>query len=326
MEEKIENSPESRSRSVIYNDLTKDQKCIYTFSGHHIADLEIKGTLWNIETKEHIRTFNNSDWYPTLQNNLQYESKASPDGRFFLLCDGVDGILFDLETQDRTDLQAMRGGYFLPCSSFLIFNRYKDNAQKTIVLNIKTKEEIELSSLNNNIICNISLDGLYFLVIQNDELFLKSKSKSIFLAKNIFKKFEFTKDSKYLYMDYSLWNIETVEEIGHYYGIDSKFLDFPVDLCPVNHQINIRGIITAVRIWDFIEHCYQEPSADCPFCGKRFIPDNSILSRLNSIEKEDYNSSIPVSWRIDIINWDHPDLLLNCPHCHKKLKFNPFIY
>ena len=45
------------------------------------------------------------------------------------------------------------------------------------------------------------------------------------------------------------------------------------------------GIITARQIWDFEFNHYQPISADCPFCGNRFSPPDSVLDTIENITK-----------------------------------------
>lgn len=314
-----------RSDCIIYNNLTKDENCIYTLSGHHIVEVPMEVTLWSIETQKKIRSLILEDWYLSLQNKIQYNTKESSDGRFIILSDSKEFVLLDMENLEHTDvIKTVSGAYLLFCSPFVAFTRKIENRQESILMNLHTKEETKLDFLHDDTIFGLSPDGLSFLVIRDDKLYLKSKGRSVLITNKPSLKFEFTVDSKHLYIENELWSLETLKKVAHYY--EDRKGRLPIRLRPCNLKINKVGVVTAVKIWDFIEHCYQDPSADCPFCGKRFIPNPSILNLISQLQSTATNITLPVSMQLDAKAWDDPGLLLNCPHCEKSLRFNPFIY
>ena len=86
------------------------------------------------------------------------------------------------------------------------------------------------------------------------------------------------------------------------------------------------GIVTIRSIWDFEYEAYQPLSADCPFCGERFGPPQSVLDTIEVIEKR-YPLAKGQSPCLELPDEvaEEPGLLSNCPKCNEKLKFNPFI-
>ena len=67
-------------------------------------------------------------------------------------------------------------------------------------------------------------------------------------------------------------------------------------------------------------------TALCKRCGKRFVVENKILDLIKAINRnagltpgQSPCLSLPAE------AWDDPRLLSECSHCHKPLKFNPFI-
>jgi len=84
--------------------------------------------------------------------------------------------------------------------------------------------------------------------------------------------------------------------------------------------------ITSTRqIWDYNLQKHQDPSADCPLCGNRFAPPESVLNIINEITnnaglKPEQSSCLELPNEY----WDDPGLECNCPSCGEKLKFNPF--
>ena len=86
------------------------------------------------------------------------------------------------------------------------------------------------------------------------------------------------------------------------------------------------GIITARQIWDFEHKHYQPISADCPFCGTRFSPPESVLNTIKKITKRaglspEQSPCLELPKEV----WEEPGLKSECPQCGEELKFNPFI-
>lgn len=90
-------------------------------------------------------------------------------------------------------------------------------------------------------------------------------------------------------------------------------------LCPGN------GLVTARQIWDFKLHKYLPLSADCPFCGHRFAPDEEIIAAINSKQKNcSFEPGKYESSGKSFISEPDSDLLTDCPNCGEGLVFNPF--
>ena len=86
------------------------------------------------------------------------------------------------------------------------------------------------------------------------------------------------------------------------------------------------GIVTVRYIWEFEKQRYSGPSADCPFCIKRFEPQKHILDTIHNILQ---NSNIGLGdspcLKLPKEAWEEPGLLSTCPICGGAIKFNPFI-
>jgi hypothetical protein len=87
-----------------------------------------------------------------------------------------------------------------------------------------------------------------------------------------------------------------------------------------------RAIITARKIWDYKRMQYHPTSADCPLCGTRFSPPESVLVTIEKITSDsglspDQSPCLELPEEV----WEEPGLRSNCPQCSEDLKFNPFI-
>jgi WD40 repeat protein len=86
------------------------------------------------------------------------------------------------------------------------------------------------------------------------------------------------------------------------------------------------SILTIRKIWNFELQRYLPPSADCPLCGHRFSPPDSVLSTINNITKKvGLRPEQSPCMELPDEAWEDPVLLGNCPKCKGELKFNPFI-
>ena len=86
------------------------------------------------------------------------------------------------------------------------------------------------------------------------------------------------------------------------------------------------GIVTVRQIWDFEFKRFIPFTADCPFCGHRFAPENKIIDTIKSLL---YNSHIGPAdspcLKLPKEAWEEPELFSNCPKCSEALQFNPFL-
>ena len=86
------------------------------------------------------------------------------------------------------------------------------------------------------------------------------------------------------------------------------------------------AIITASYLWNFEEHQYFGPFWDCPFCGSRYeLPQNIIATVQNRLSMNSIGSISSPCLYLPEEAWEDSALLSECPKCHKRLKFNPFI-
>jgi WD40 repeat protein len=85
-------------------------------------------------------------------------------------------------------------------------------------------------------------------------------------------------------------------------------------------------IITASYLWNFEEHQYFGPFWDCPLCGSRYeLPQNIIATVQNRLSMNSIGSFNSPCLYLPEEAWEDSALLSECPKCHKRLKFNPFI-
>jgi WD40 repeat protein len=84
-------------------------------------------------------------------------------------------------------------------------------------------------------------------------------------------------------------------------------------------------IVTAKRSYG--KGCGKEEtsiSATCEWCGRKFIPESRVLDTISQLTSGLRCDQSPCLVLPDEA-WEEPCLLLECPLCHKPLKFNPFI-
>jgi WD40 repeat protein len=87
------------------------------------------------------------------------------------------------------------------------------------------------------------------------------------------------------------------------------------------------AILTPRRIFlhDKDDWAY-ELTSDCYWCGKRFPLPADVLDAITSITKDSHISpDKSPCLELSDMAWDEPQLLSQCPHCHERLRFNPFI-
>jgi hypothetical protein len=125
--------------------------------------------------------------------------------------------------------------------------------------------------------------------------------------------------------------VASISEIGadgcFIYGADVGeviFLicrNFPMEL----------SVVTSIRIWLYGEsgqngQWEDDVSGACRWCGRRFLVADEILEVTTTIT-HNANLSPDQSPCLELPAeaWDEPRLLSECPHCHKPLRFNPFV-
>ena len=104
-----------------------------------------------------------------------------------------------------------------------------------------------------------------------------------------------------------------------------------MDFLSVEHLSLGPGIVTPVRLWRFKPSVQDgewddEITAACPWCGCRFVVDESVLSTIHLINR-DRALSPDQSPCLDLSEeaWNDPSLLQQCPSCAGALKCNPFV-
>ena len=97
------------------------------------------------------------------------------------------------------------------------------------------------------------------------------------------------------------------------------------------HQLKIEEpIITPMRLWLYGTEGkpgrWDDITALCEWCGKRFATEKKILDTIARITKDARLSpDDSPCLKLPQEAWDDPRLLSQCPHCHQPLKFNPFV-
>jgi WD40 repeat protein len=88
---------------------------------------------------------------------------------------------------------------------------------------------------------------------------------------------------------------------------------------------NCVHITTIRKIWDFEMLRNLELSADCTWCGHRFVPHkDTIQTVINILRENNIQPEQSPCFELPEEAWEHLGLLGECPKCHEKLKFNPF--
>jgi WD40 repeat protein len=83
--------------------------------------------------------------------------------------------------------------------------------------------------------------------------------------------------------------------------------------------------ITATRLYRFNHGQFDDhASAKCSWCGKRFVPHESVLNTIKNLNAHIAPDQAPCLELPDEA-WDEPRLFSECAHCHDPLRFNPFI-
>ena len=130
---------------------------------------------------------------------------------------------------------------------------------------------------------------------------------------------------------YYLGGIEALSEVGvkghMVIGCSTGEVIF---LKPVNLLIGF-PIVIPIRIWLFgeqrIKRSYDKSiKSTCLWCGKPFVVQDEILSVIMGINRNaGLTADQPPCLSLPRDAWDDPRLLSECSHCHKPLRFNPFI-
>jgi hypothetical protein len=95
--------------------------------------------------------------------------------------------------------------------------------------------------------------------------------------------------------------------------------------------IRVRGldfgapIVTPTHYYLFDESRWDNnPIVSCESCGKDFIPDETILNTIHSVNMDLKREESPCL-RLRGQAWDDPRLYSKCPHCGISLRYNPFV-
>jgi len=264
--------------------------------------------LWDLCTGEDLSYF-------TGHNNRITYVKAAPDGKFVL--SGSDGELCMLWSLKNCEILRTLGEnsekfdsiIFTPDGKHALSNSFNNTC---ILWDLKTGLALEtLSKIDFNVRwINITPDGKNAVAISNNNNCIIWNLKSGKILKR--------------YIGPISLDIVALHPKGVVIGLVTGEI---ILLC-INREILCPGpgIVTIRLIWDFENNVFLEPSSDCPFCGNRFSPPNSVLTTINEItEKTGLKPEQSPCLELPDEAWEDPGLLDNCPKCGAELKFNPFI-
>lgn len=186
--------------------------------------------------------------------------------------------------------------------------------------------------------CRIAYDDIHMFIICDTVIYLihiptmkivqkfhmnypndnESRSNSrVFISHNIDKRI--IEDGK----------VEYVHNSRHFQLYDKGLLISDWDrifrLEPDGYEINKVSFATISRVWNHRTDEFEEPTALCPMCGKRFVPDSAALACIENICKDLPVDASPCQ-TLKYDAWEAAQLQNHaCPHCRNKLRFNPFI-
>jgi WD40 repeat protein len=84
--------------------------------------------------------------------------------------------------------------------------------------------------------------------------------------------------------------------------------------------------VTLCSTWDYEEHAFHPPEANCPLCGCSLGPPQTVLATIHSITKNaDLKPDQSPCLELPDKAWDDPGLACICTGCGANLRFNPFI-
>ena len=95
---------------------------------------------------------------------------------------------------------------------------------------------------------------------------------------------------------------------------------------PMEHPV-----VTAIRIWLYGKagengHWEDSIKAKCLWCCEHFPVTEEILHIIFAISSDaDLSADQSPCLQLPAVAWDEPQLLSECPICHKPLKFIPFV-
>jgi WD40 repeat protein len=86
-------------------------------------------------------------------------------------------------------------------------------------------------------------------------------------------------------------------------------------------------ILTPVHLWSSKRKEWDKNvSVQCQWCGMRFMPTTEVTDTIADIVRSaELGPSDSPCLKLPRQAWDDLRLLSGCPHCHKPLRFNPFI-
>jgi WD40 repeat protein len=97
-------------------------------------------------------------------------------------------------------------------------------------------------------------------------------------------------------------------------------------LRPVPQIVSV-PLVTIVHLFRSDTHSFDpEPKARCEWCGRQFSPDPRVREAIRGITDRAglaANESPCIGLAADC--WADPALVSECPNCHGRLRFNPFI-
>jgi WD40 repeat protein len=94
----------------------------------------------------------------------------------------------------------------------------------------------------------------------------------------------------------------------------------------ISSQKNL-PFITAVRLYNFNSKIWEQNiTATCEWCGVQFNVESSILQTIAGIIKcSNLSPAESPCLQLPDDAWEEPGLFSECPSCHARIRFNPFI-
>jgi WD40 repeat protein len=102
--------------------------------------------------------------------------------------------------------------------------------------------------------------------------------------------------------------------------------DSDPNLLSVRNLLRDAPIVTAAYLYQLAGDYDSVPTAQCIFCGRRFVPNTKVLACIDSISGS-CKVSLPESFCLKGAPeaWGEEGLISECPYCHAGLRFNPFL-
>ncbi len=315
----------------------------------------ITGSRYNNENKIYVWDFETEEIKKTLGGNIRFldELIVNPDGKNVIGRTEIgDVYIWDLQTGKYIKTPKFFGAITkmitTPNGRKIILGNFNGDI---LLWDFEIEENIKFKAHTNTItFISITPDGKKIITSSSDKniSIWSLETREVLRIFNWSNEFEFkvenivvTPNGKNVIIQfingiYKIIDLETYELINvskenrRYSSLIVKadgnlvFGDL-TGVIVLSHFVNFKKgipLITPSKIWLFKKEDWDEYiKADCPFCGTLF---NISDEKINIIKEVENKYKKPNGWIADKA-WDDPRLISECPLCHEKLKFNPFI-